>query len=85
MPTLRRTRTTSNRSAARSPGSEDLAGKQPNDPARAAAAIVDAVSADDPLLRLPLGREVVDAIRSKLDRQREEIDAWEGLSVATAA
>jgi NAD(P)-dependent dehydrogenase (short-subunit alcohol dehydrogenase family) len=64
---------------------EDLAGKQPNDPARTSAAIVDAVAADEPPLRLPLGREVVDAIRSKLDRQREELDAWEGLSVATAA
>jgi NAD(P)-dependent dehydrogenase (short-subunit alcohol dehydrogenase family) len=64
---------------------EDLAGKQPNDPARTAAAIVDAVAADEPPLRLPLGREVVDAIRSKLDRQREELDGWEGLSVATAA
>jgi NAD(P)-dependent dehydrogenase (short-subunit alcohol dehydrogenase family) len=62
----------------------DLAGSQPNDPARAAKAIVEAIGADDPPLRLALGEEAVEAIREKLDGHRRDIDAWERLSVATA-
>jgi NAD(P)-dependent dehydrogenase (short-subunit alcohol dehydrogenase family) len=38
---------------------EGIAGKQPNDPDRVAAAIVEAVEADEPPLRLVLGEEAV--------------------------
>jgi NAD(P)-dependent dehydrogenase (short-subunit alcohol dehydrogenase family) len=62
----------------------DLDGDQPNDPARVAAAIVKAVESPDPPLRLALGAEAVEAIREKLDSQREDLDAWEELSTATA-
>ena len=57
-----------------------LNGKQAGDPARAAAAIMTAVDADDPPFRLPLGGDAVDMIRAALDRQRAEIDAWEDVS-----
>jgi NAD(P)-dependent dehydrogenase (short-subunit alcohol dehydrogenase family) len=63
---------------------EQLAGNQPNDPARVAAAIIEAVDADEPPLRLALGTEAVEAIRDKLDAQRRELDAWAAVS-ATAA
>jgi NAD(P)-dependent dehydrogenase (short-subunit alcohol dehydrogenase family) len=63
---------------------EQLAGNQPNDPVRVAAAIVEAVDADEPPLRLALGTEAVEAIRDKLDAQRRELDAWAAVS-ATAA
>jgi NAD(P)-dependent dehydrogenase (short-subunit alcohol dehydrogenase family) len=64
---------------------EGLAGRQPNDPRRVAEAIIGAVEAAEPPLRLPLGQEAVDAIREKLDRQRRDLDAWERLSASTAA
>jgi NAD(P)-dependent dehydrogenase (short-subunit alcohol dehydrogenase family) len=61
-----------------------LAGNQPNDPARVATAIVAAVDADEPPLRLVLGTEAVEAIRDKLDGQRRELDAWDELARSTA-
>jgi NAD(P)-dependent dehydrogenase (short-subunit alcohol dehydrogenase family) len=61
-----------------------LAGNQPNDPARVAAAIIRAVDADEPPLRLALGTEAVEAIRDKLDGQRRELDAWGELARSTA-
>jgi NAD(P)-dependent dehydrogenase (short-subunit alcohol dehydrogenase family) len=61
-----------------------LAGNQPNDPARVAAAIIRAVDADEPPLRLALGTEAVEAIRDKLDGQRRELDAWDELARSTA-
>lgn len=62
----------------------DLDGDQPNDPARVAHAIVQAVESGDPPLRLALGEEAVQAIREKLDGQRQDLAAWEELSTATA-
>lgn len=60
-----------------------IAGAQPNDPARAAQAIVTAVDADQPPLRLPLGPEAIQAIRASLDEQHRELDAWEHLGGST--
>jgi NAD(P)-dependent dehydrogenase (short-subunit alcohol dehydrogenase family) len=61
-----------------------LAGNQPNDPARVAEAIVRAVESDDPPLRLVLGTEAVEAVRAKLEGQRGELDAWERVARGTA-
>jgi NAD(P)-dependent dehydrogenase (short-subunit alcohol dehydrogenase family) len=63
---------------------EQLAGHQPNDPARVAEAIIQAVEADEPPLRLPLGEEAVGAIREKIERQLRELDAWDRVSAGTA-
>jgi NAD(P)-dependent dehydrogenase (short-subunit alcohol dehydrogenase family) len=63
---------------------QDLGGRQPNDPARVADAIIAAVDASEPPLRLVLGKEAVLAIRGKLDRQLRDLDAWEQLSITTA-
>jgi NAD(P)-dependent dehydrogenase (short-subunit alcohol dehydrogenase family) len=51
-------------------------GNQPGDPQRAAAAILGALVAEDPPLRLPLGSDAVDAIDDALARARAEFDAW---------
>jgi len=59
-------------------------GAQPNDPARGARAIIQAVEAPEPPLRLPLGEEALRMIRAKLEEQRRELDAWERLSTTTA-
>jgi NAD(P)-dependent dehydrogenase (short-subunit alcohol dehydrogenase family) len=56
---------------------EDNDGRQPGDPAKAAAAILAAVDAPEPPLRLPLGDDAVDAISGHLDRVRAELAAWE--------
>ena len=61
-----------------------IAGRQPNDPGRVAAAIIQAVDADEPPLRLVLGEEAVAAVREKLTAQRSDLDSWEQLSVTTA-
>jgi NAD(P)-dependent dehydrogenase (short-subunit alcohol dehydrogenase family) len=63
---------------------EELAGSQPNDPRRVAEAIIAAVDAEEPPLRLPLGEEAMDAIREKLEAQRRELEAWADLGVRTA-
>jgi NAD(P)-dependent dehydrogenase (short-subunit alcohol dehydrogenase family) len=60
----------------------DLDGAQPGDPARAAQAIVEAVDADDPPLRLPLGQMALDHIRARLGGQLEELARWERLSAS---
>jgi NAD(P)-dependent dehydrogenase (short-subunit alcohol dehydrogenase family) len=63
----------------------DLAGNQPNDPARVATAIVAAIDSSEPPLRLALGGEAIEAIREKLDDQLADLDAWEKVGAATAA
>jgi NAD(P)-dependent dehydrogenase (short-subunit alcohol dehydrogenase family) len=51
-----------------------LDGNQPGDPARAARAIVGAVTAPQPPRRLPLGRMAVDHIRARLADRLAELD-----------
>lgn len=52
-------------------------GTQPGDPAKAAAAILTALSAPNTPLRLPLGDDAVDAILTHLDATRGDIATWE--------
>ena len=59
-------------------------GGQPGDPAKAAAAILTALEADDTPLRLPLGADAVDAIQGHLDSVRAELGAWEEVARDTA-
>jgi NAD(P)-dependent dehydrogenase (short-subunit alcohol dehydrogenase family) len=59
-------------------------GEQPGDPAKAAAAIMTALDADDPPLRLVLGEDAIGNIRSRLASVTEELDRWEGVGAATA-
>jgi NAD(P)-dependent dehydrogenase (short-subunit alcohol dehydrogenase family) len=60
----------------------ELDGNQPNDPRRVAEAIIAAVDAEEPPLRLPLGEEAMNAIREKLEAQQRELDAWGDLGVS---
>jgi len=59
-------------------------GLQGGDPAKAATAIVDAVIAGAPTLRLPLGADAVQNIRDKLAKVRADVDANEAIANATA-
>ena len=56
-------------------------GKQPGDPVRAAAAIIDAVQSPDPPLRLLLGKAALKGARIKLDMLKRDFDAWEQTTV----
>ena len=58
-------------------GMPDDDGKQPGDPAKAAAAILHALESADPPLRLALGNDAVDAIAESLDSAKAELAAWE--------
>jgi NAD(P)-dependent dehydrogenase (short-subunit alcohol dehydrogenase family) len=62
----------------------DAAGKQPGDPSKAARAIVEAVAAGAPTLRLPLGADAVSALRAKLVQVTADLDHNEAVAVATA-
>ncbi|WP_305016638.1 SDR family NAD(P)-dependent oxidoreductase [Kribbella sp. VKM Ac-2566] len=52
-----------------------LDGNQPGDPVRAAHAIIDAATSDDPPLRLPLGSMAYDHIRARLHQRIDELEA----------
>ncbi|HEY1973858.1 MAG TPA: SDR family NAD(P)-dependent oxidoreductase, partial [Pseudonocardia sp.] len=58
----------------------DQAGRQPNDPRKAAQAIIAAVRDESSPPRLPLGPEAVDRIRQKLTNQLADLAAWEKVS-----
>lgn len=55
-------------------------GRQPGDPAKAAAAIITAIDAPETPLRLPLGDDAVDAISGHLDKVKAELAAWEKIA-----
>lgn len=59
-------------------------GAQIGDPVRAARAIVDAVEAGAPTLRLPLGADAIQQIRGKLAQLAADVDRNEQVAVATA-
>ena len=58
-------------------------GTQPGDPARAAAALVDVVTSGKAPELLVLGSDALAGLRSVLDGQRAEVDAWEHVSRST--
>lgn len=62
---------------------DGMDGSQPGDPDKAAAAILQALDARDPPLRLALGSDAVTYIGATLDARRAELDAWVALSRST--
>lgn len=63
---------------------QEMDGKQPGDPNKAAKAMIQAVESDKPPLRLALGEDAVNAINEKLESVKAELDAWKQVSVETA-
>jgi NAD(P)-dependent dehydrogenase (short-subunit alcohol dehydrogenase family) len=59
-------------------------GEQPGDPAKAAEAIITALDADEPPLRLVLGEDAIGNIEARLGRLTQELAAWRELGRATA-
>lgn len=58
-------------------------GKQEGDPKKAAKAIVDAVLAESPPLRLPLGADAITSMRTKLEQVARDVDRNEATARAT--
>jgi NAD(P)-dependent dehydrogenase (short-subunit alcohol dehydrogenase family) len=58
-----------------------MAGKQPGDPARAAAAIIQAVDSPKPPLHLVLGSDAYHRTREMLDAFSAEVEAWKTVSI----
>ncbi|MBD2306608.1 SDR family NAD(P)-dependent oxidoreductase [Chroococcidiopsis sp. FACHB-1243] len=63
---------------------QDMDGKQPGDPVKAAEAMIQAVNSDNPPLRLALGADAVGAIETKLESVKAEMEAWKDVAVNTA-
>ena len=58
-----------------------MAGKQPGDPARAAAAIIQAVDSPQPPLHLVLGSDAYHRTRQMLDAFSAELEAWKTTAI----
>ncbi|MFI9838173.1 oxidoreductase [Nonomuraea sp. NPDC051941] len=58
-------------------------GHQPGDPVRAAEAIITAVGAAEPPLRLLLGRAAYEIASARLDTLRTEFEAWRHVTLST--
>jgi NADP-dependent 3-hydroxy acid dehydrogenase YdfG len=59
-------------------------GKQQNDPAKGALAIIEALKAERPPLHLLLGADALELARKQLTAMAAEFDAWEKLTRSTA-
>jgi NAD(P)-dependent dehydrogenase (short-subunit alcohol dehydrogenase family) len=59
-------------------------GTQPGDPAKAAQAILTALDAEEPPLRLALGEDAIGNIRARLGELTAELDKWEAVGRDTA-
>ena len=62
---------------------ETMSGKQPGDPAKAADAIVAVAEAENPPLRLVLGKYAQDKARRKIGSAARELETWGAAGAAT--
>jgi NAD(P)-dependent dehydrogenase (short-subunit alcohol dehydrogenase family) len=61
----------------------DYDGRQPGDPAKAAAVVLQLVDMDHPPLRIALGSDAVSAIAATDKVRLEELEKWRALSIST--
>ncbi|QRP48604.1 hypothetical protein [Amycolatopsis sp. FDAARGOS 1241] len=62
-----------------------VVGQEPNNPAKDAAAILDALDAENPPLHFLLGEDALDGLRNHHEAVRADAGAWEELSRSTTA
>jgi NAD(P)-dependent dehydrogenase (short-subunit alcohol dehydrogenase family) len=65
-------------------GMQHWYGSHAGDPRRAADAILRMVDEPQPPLRLVLGADALAGVRAKIENLRQNVDAWESLSLSTA-
>ena len=58
-------------------------GRQPGDPAKAVAVMMQAIDAEDPPLHLPIGPRAFDLAERKLAALRKDMDAWRPVAIDT--
>ncbi len=63
---------------------DNLPGNQPNDPERAAEAIIKLIESNEPPLHLALGNDAIKTIQDKIERLQQDIQAWQEISASTA-
>ena len=63
---------------------DHLPANQPNDPERAAEAIIKLIESDEPPLHLALGNDAVQTIQDKIERLQQDVRAWQEISASTA-
>ncbi|WP_409466586.1 oxidoreductase [Amycolatopsis sp. GA6-003] len=61
----------------------EVAGRQPGDPVKAAEAILAALAAERPPLRLALGTDAADNVAASYERGQAELAAWEKVARST--
>jgi NAD(P)-dependent dehydrogenase (short-subunit alcohol dehydrogenase family) len=61
-----------------------LDGRQPNDPVKAAQAIVRIAGLQDPPLHLALGADAVAVMRRRIETLERDLEAWEAVASSTA-
>ena len=62
---------------------DNLSGNQPNDPDKAAEAIIKLIESDEPPLHLALGNDAIKTIQDKIERLQQELQAWHEISAST--
>ncbi|MEM9008187.1 MAG: oxidoreductase [Cyanobacteria bacterium P01_F01_bin.86] len=60
-----------------------IEGQQPGDPVKAANAIIRMIEAENPPLRLVLGKYAYSKFRQKIEDLTQELNAWESVGLAT--
>lgn len=63
---------------------DNLSGNQPNDPEKAAEAIIKLIESDEPPLHLALGNDAIKTVQEKIERLQQELQAWQEISASTA-
>ena len=58
-------------------------GKQPGNPDKLAAAVLDLVECDNPPPQLLLGSDALKVVSDRIERLREEIETWKSVTVST--
>ncbi|MEW9518437.1 oxidoreductase [Streptomyces tubercidicus] len=85
-PSMRQSATTiddyASTAGARRAGTLATYGHQPGDPTRAAQAVIDAVTAQKPPMRLLLGKAAYDIATAKLDSLKTTFDAWREVTLS---
>ena len=63
---------------------DNLSGNQPNDPDKAAEAIIKLIESEEPPLHLALGNDAIKTIQDKIERLQQDVRAWQEVSTSTA-
>lgn len=61
-------------------GMDQYHGKQPGDPVKLAAVVIQLASSENPPLHLPIGKDSIEMLRNKISRLSKELNEWESVA-----